>query len=401
MTEPERRKLILTEEEMGGPDVPVAPPAPGGAPPPRQPAYGSPPPPSAPPQPPAQEFPTVRGVGAPRQVVGAGSSAAAPATLPAWLNVNSVIGRSIVAAAAGISLGWLVGEVTGAASMQGFGDSKLTLDAKAGLWVALIGFVFTIVYTGWEHILARSPEGLLHVAKTSGPVGAGLGFVSGFLAQMIFAELIQSLLESGSLSSLHDVRLYAARALAWGLFGMGMGAASAALIRSRQKLVNGVIGGAIGGAVGGLVFHWVGLKMLDSQGTARLIGLLFVGVGIGVAIGLIETARRDAWLNVIGGAMTGKEFIVYEAETKIGSDPKCEIVLIKDPAIKPYHFVINTPAGSAQQRRTLIAYEGCAVTIHGQPVAQHTLRDGDVIGVGSTTIKYAERTAQQPLTSGI
>ena len=89
--------------------------------------------------------------------------------------------------------------------------------------------------------------------------------------------------------------------------------------------------------------------MLESQGTARLIGLLFVGVGIGVAIGLIETARRDAWLNVVGGAMTGKEFIVYEAETKIGSDPKCEIVLIKDPAIQPYHFVINTPAGNAHQ----------------------------------------------------
>ena len=41
------------------------------------------------------------------------------------------------------------------------------------------------------------------------------------------------------------------------------------------------------------------------------------------------------------------------------------------------------------------------MTIHGQPVAQHTLRDGDVIGVGTTFIKYAERTAPQPLSSGI
>ena len=393
MTEPERRKLVLTEEDMGGPAAPAAPPPAANAPPPQQ--------PGAPAQPPAQEFPTVRGVGASPRVVSPGSSAAAAPGLPAWLNVNTVIGRSIIAAAAGIALGWVLGEVTGRANAPSGAESKLGLDITTGIWVALIGVVFAIVYTGWEHIVARNPEGVLHVAKTSGPVGAGLGFVSGFLAQVVFAELIESLLESGSLDSLHDYRLYLARALAWGLFGMGMGAASAVLIRSRQKLVNGLIGGAVGGAVGGLVFHWVGLEMQESQGTARLIGLLFVGVGIGVAIGLIETARKDAWLNVVGGAMTGKEFIVYEAETKIGSDPKCEIVLIKDPAIQPYHFVINTPPGTAQRGRTLIAYQGCAVTIHGQPVAQHTLRDGDVVGVGTTLIKYSERTVQQSLSSGI
>ena len=389
MDEPERRKIVLTEEDMGGSAAAAAPPTAATVPPPQQ------------PEPAAQEFPTVRGVGGAPRVVSPGSSAAQAPALPAWLNPNTVIGRSIVAAAAGIALGWVIGEVTGRANAPRGAESKLGLDITTGIWVAVIGVVFAIVYTGWEHIVARNPEGLLHVAKTSGPVGAGLGFVSGFLAQVVYAELIESLLESGSLESLHDYRLYLARALAWGLFGMGMGAASAVLIRSRQKLINGLIGGAVGGAVGGLVFHWVGLEMQESEGTARLIGLLFVGVGIGLAIGLIETARKDAWLNVIGGAMTGKEFIVYEAETKIGSDPKCEIVLIKDPAIQPYHFVINTPPGTAQGGHTLVVYQGCAVTVHAQPVAQHTLRDGDVIGVGSTLIRYSERAAQQPLSSGI
>jgi hypothetical protein len=398
VSDTERRKLVLTEEDMAGPAAPAAPPPPADAPPPWQAA----PPPRAP----VQEFPTVGGVGAPRRVVAPGAAPprsvapGAPPALPAWLNVNTVIGRSIVAAAAGIALGWLIGEVTGAAGWPQTAQSKLGLDVKTGVWVALIGVLFTIVYAGWEHILARSPEGLLHVAKTSGPVGAGLGFVSGFIAQFVFAELLQNILESGDIPTPNDIRFYLARALAWGLFGMGMGAASAALIRSRQKLINGLIGGAIGGAVGGIVFHWLG-SQISSEGTARLIGLLVVGIGIGVAIGLIETARRDAWLNVVGGAMTGKEFIVYEAETKIGSDPKCEIVLIKDPAIQPYHFVINTPAGAGQQRRTLVAYQGCAVTIQGQPVAQHTLRDGDVIGVGTTSIKYAERATQQSLAGGI
>jgi pSer/pThr/pTyr-binding forkhead associated (FHA) protein len=31
------------------------------------------------------------------------------------------------------------------------------------------------------------------------------------------------------------------------------------------------------------------------------------------------------------------------------------------------------------------------VTVNGAPIAQHQLRDGDRIGVGATTIAYAER----------
>lgn len=397
MTGPERRKLVLTEEELTAPEAPPAPPPPRHSPPP--PSYAAP----APQQPP-QEFPTVGGVGGPPRAVAPGSAApGAPPALPTWLNVNTVRGRSLVAAAAGIALAWAVTELLGGAEWGAGSHSKLALDASSAAWVAILGLLFVVVYSGWEHILARNPDGLLHVLRTTGPAGAGLGFVSGFIAQAVFTALIDAIDPTGHglFVDPGDLRLYLARALAWGLFGMGVGAASAALIRSRQKLVNGLIGGAIGGAVGGLVFHWVSLQMPTSQGSARLIGLLFVGVGIGVAIGLIETARRDAWLNVIGGAMTGKEFIVYEAETKVGSGPKCEIVLIKDPAVQPYHFVINTPAATTQQTRTLVAYQGCEVTIQGQRVAQHTLRDGDVIGVGSTFIRYSERTTQQPLASGI
>jgi hypothetical protein len=320
--------------------------------------------------------------------------------MPSWLDANTVVGRSLVAAAVAIALGWLVTEVTGLSTWPADARSKLGLDALTGVWVAALGVIFAIVYTGWEHILARSPDGLAHVARTSGPVGAGLGFVSGFLAQFVYLELIESIGSAQVFFEPDDARLYLARALAWGLFGMGMGAASAVLIRSRQKLVNGLIGGAVGGAIGGVVFHWTGLH-IDSEVFGRLVGLLIVGAGIGIAIGLIETARREAWLNVIGGAMTGKEFILYAVETKVGSDPKCEIVLVKDPAIKPHHFIISTPVGPGHQPRTLTAYQGCAVTIQGHPVAQHVLRDGDVIGVGATAIRYSERAVQQPIAHSI
>ena len=122
---------------------------------------------------------------------------------------------------------------------------------------------------------------------------------------------------------------------------------------------------------------------MQSSTFARLIGLLVIGAGIGLAIGLVETLRRQAWLHIIGGGMAGKEFVLYESETKVGSSPKCEITLIKDPGIQPHHFIISAAPNGG--RRTITAYQGCAVTINGTPIAQHELRDGDAIGVGATT----------------
>ena len=77
------------------------------------------------------------------------------------------------------------------------------------------------------------------------------------------------------------------------------------------------------------------------------------------------------------------------SETRVGSSPLCDVTVIKDPGVQPYHFTVSPETAG---RRTLTAYQGCAVTINGAPVAQHTLRNGDAIGVGSTTIRYAERT---------
>jgi hypothetical protein len=86
--------------------------------------------------------------------------------------------------------------------------------------------------------------------------------------------------------------------------------------------------------------------------------------------------------------MTGKEFVLYEVETPVGSSPKCGITLIKDSNIAPFHFVI----GAADRgRRTIAAYEGATIAVNGTPVTHHVLRSGDTITVGGTAIAYSER----------
>jgi hypothetical protein len=382
----DRPKLILTEDDLG-PDADAAQPAstqqPAAAPPVTQPPAQ---------QPPAeQQFPALGGDAfAPPRVLTSNDLPGGSAPLP--FNLGDVKTRSLVAASVGIAVGWAICEITGIGGATATSESELNF--QSGIFVAVLGLAFAVIYNGWEQIENRSVEGLLHVARQVALAGAGIGFVSGFLAQVIYTPISRNVVENATFDDLESLtsnpKLYMARALAWGMFGMGMGAASAMLVRSREKLINGLIGGAVGGAIGGVVFHWAAFN-IDSAALSRLIGLLVIGAGIGLAIGLVETARREAWLHVIAGGMAGKEFILYAAETKVGSDPKCDIVLIKDQAIQPYHFTIVTAAGPGVARRVLTAYQGCPVTIDGQPVAQHELRNGDTIGVGSTSIAYAER----------
>lgn len=381
----ERRKLVLTEDDFGPVDDGAASAAPVAQ---RSPAQQQP---SAEQREPAERFPALDGNSqAPPRVLTAGELPGGSAAPP--FSLGDVKARSLVAASVGIAIGWAICEVTGIGTGSATSESELNI--QAGLFVAVLGLTFAIVYSGWEQIEARSAEGLLHVARQVAPLGAAIGFASGFLAQVIYTPISRNVVESATFDDLGNIaanpKLYMARALAWALFGMGMGAASAMLVRSREKLINGLIGGAIGGAVGGVVFHWAAFN-IDSEALSRLIGLLVIGAGIGLAIGLVETARREAWLHVIAGGMAGKEFILYAAETKVGSDPRCDIVLIKDAEIQPYHFTIVTSPGAGAVRRVLTAYQGCQVTIGGQPAVRHELRNGDVIGVGSTSIAYAER----------
>jgi hypothetical protein len=356
MSTPERPKLVISFDD-DGPDEPTA---------------------VAPPTP---TLPPVGGM-APRQLQPAARTPSSPGAALGDFSLGSVQGRSLVAATAAIVAGWAITEITGVAGLTA--TTKAGANVHAGLWVGLLGLVFAIVYTGWEQIEARDGEGLLLRVRQAGPWGAGLGFVAGFLASVIFQALLIQAFKNGS-----HALLYVARGLGWGIFGLGMGATTAVVVRAREKLVNGALGGVIGGALGGLLFEFVG-EHVHSETLSRLIGLLVVGAGIGLAIGLVETLRREAWLRVVGGGMTGKEFVLYEVETPVGSSPKCGVTLIKDPAIAPFHFVIR--AGDGRGRRTITPYEGATVAINGTPISHHVLRSGDTIAVGATTIAYSERT---------
>jgi len=301
------------------------------------------------------------------------------------MSLGGTLPNNVIAAAVAALAGW-------AAFRLFFSGPTETTDlvGRAALEFAVFGGVFGAVVAAWDDARAGLWEAAGQSALAGLVVGAIGGAISGAVAQEIYGKLIKNILENATFEDLGDIysspKFYLTRALGWAIFGVGVGASLGVAKRSSRKAINAGIGGAVGGALGGLVFHWASIHIQD-ESMAQLIGFAVVGIGIGVAIGLVEVARRQAWLKVIGGGMLGKEFIVYHQVTNVGSAPKCEITLIKDPRVGPFHCRIDDRGG----RYSIAAYEGNQVSINGTPVTSHWLRTGDAIEVGGTTLQYQER----------
>ena len=296
------------------------------------------------------------------------------------LSFGGTLPNSIAAAAVAAVAGWL-------AFRAAFANPEPTADlvGQTALHFGLFGGVFAAIFAAWEDARSGLWDAALRSGLTGLVLGAIGGAISGAVAQLVFEELIENILEDDFVS-FESAEFYLSRGLGWAIFGTGAGLALGVAKGSSRKALNGAIGGAIGGALGGIVFHYAALNIED-EAISQLIGLGVVGLGIGIAVGLVEVARRQAWLKIVRGGMLGKEFIVYHQATNVGSAPKCEITLIKDPQVAPFHCRIDDHGG----RYSLAAYEGSRVSVNGTPVSSHWLRAGDAVEVGGTTLQYQER----------
>lgn len=270
-----------------------------------------------------------------------------------------------------IVIGWAITEAAGLATGSSLGP--------VAVYTAIIGAVYGLITSSWSDLVTRIWDRAIIRACIGAFVGAAAGALAGALFQVLFNEL-QAADDPGA------IRFYLLRSLSWAVFGVGIGAAAGIAERSVRKTTNGIIGGLVGGLIGGAIFHWLSLNV-DSASNARLAGLSAIGIVVGAAIGVVEVARRQAWVRVTAGGMAGKEFILYHATTQVGSSPKCELTLIKDANVEPFHLRIDDQSG----RRLLTAYDGAEVSVNDVAVRSRTLRNGDRIRVGGTTLEYLER----------
>src|SRR5207248_11537129 len=107
----------------------------------------------------------------------------------------------------------------------------------------------------------------------------------------------------------------------------------------------------------------------------------------GIAMGIAEQVRNEHWLDVVSGGMAGKQFILDHDATPIGSGPNCNITLVKDASISAHHVTLRR-IGDALVAEAMVP---ATVTVNGVPSFQHTLRDGDVVQIGSTVVRYCQK----------
>ncbi|MBV9125242.1 MAG: FHA domain-containing protein [Planctomycetes bacterium] len=198
------------------------------------------------------------------------------------------------------------------------------------------------------------------------------------------------------------------RFLGWVLVGVAIGASIGMydLIRARgdrqargvavRKILNGIGGGTVGGLVGGLIFEAL-QSFLDLRRFSLALGLVILGGSIGLLIGLAQVILKEAWLRVESGFRPGREMMLSKPETTIGRAESCDLGLFGDSAVDRTHARILM-----DRNQYFVEDAGSAggTFLNDVAVQQATpLRNGDVIRVGNSVLRFGER-RQQPQRPG-
>ena len=247
-------------------------------------------------------------------------------------------------------------------------------------WQIIIGLLIGLGLAMAEPVVGHNRES----AMIRGLVGAGLGALGGFICSL-FINDVYHFLGGGKVVSSFVTQMFA-RGVGWSILGAFLAIAPGIAMRNWKKFLLGLAGGAIGGLLGGLLFDPI-CKLTGSDIPARFVNILGLGVGAAVATTLLEEVAKQGWLKVATGVITGKQFILYRNPTVIGSSPKAEIYLFKDPTIAPKHAAINGIGGEF----LLTALNNATVLLNGKPVRQQRLRNGDQIRVGNTIFLFGSR----------
>jgi hypothetical protein len=306
-----------------------------------------------------------------------GSIAALPTAAATRSGIYSTPLYTCLAGLAGALIGWALTESMWGES-AGSGGNILVHSAS---FFGLIGACLGAAVGAVEGIMSRAADKAFKggaIGFIVGLIGCGIG---GMIAQLIYSAILSSNSEP-SLSS-----YMTARTIGWGVAGCFVGLGQGFAMLSGKKILNGFLGGLGGGLIGGFLFDPISLVTQNGI-VSRLVGLALIGAAAGLLMGLVEQWLKDAWLHVTTGPLTGKQFVIYKNPTVIGSSPKCDIYLFKDPAIEPHHASIShdgrvysiedvgTPAGTL---------------VNGRRIGRQRLQTGDRVQLGSTSFLYSER----------
>lgn len=279
-------------------------------------------------------------------------------------------------------LGWLITELF--ASDKTYSQELTSLIQEAALYAGLVGAAIGMSL-GIAYAIAAGNANKAIRSAFSGLLFGGLGgIVGGSLAQYIYGTILLSYL-------LGDFGQIILRAVGWSMLGLLIGVGQGALVPVKAKMRNGIIGGALGGLLGGAAFQLI-LSGIGEAPLGRGLALAVMGLSIGILVSLVEEASKEAWLHMKTGPLGGKQFVIYEERTVIGSNPSSHILLLKDSQVLPEHAVITRLGANFCLNK---ASSDAPVMVNGRSINRHNLKDGDIITLGNSDLIFHIRSSKK------
>ena len=244
------------------------------------------------------------------------------------------------------------------------------------LWSAVIALFVGLFLGIGEGVYYGSKEKTVKYALIGAGVSLAIGFISGYLAQWMYAEMLTDEPEEFAAAFV--------RGLGWAIMGLGIGTSVGLIKPEKKRMLFCALGGLVGAFVGGFLFNYV-CDIIPNDVVARGTAIVIMGILIGVGVGLLEQFAKAAWLKVIRGEFEGKEYLVFAGTTSIGNNGKNTIVLFKDKLVGPHHCDIKLE-GSKYVLTDCGTPMGTIV--NGQKTTRHVLKQGDAIAIGNSVLVF-------------
>lgn len=244
------------------------------------------------------------------------------------------------------------------------------------MWSGIIALFIGLFLGIGEGVFYGSKEKAFKYALIGAGVSIAIGFISGYLAQWMYAEMLTD--------DPADITAAFVRGLGWAIMGLGIGVAVGLIKPEKKRMLFCALGGLGGGFVGGFLFNYV-CDIIPNDVVARAVAIVIMGSLIGLGVGLLEQFAKQAWLKVIRGEFEGKEYLVFAGTTSIGNNGKNTIVLFKDKLVGPHHCDIKLEGS----KYVLVdCGTPMGTVVNGNKTARHVLRQGDAIAIGNSVLVF-------------
>ncbi|MHB1462085.1 MAG: FHA domain-containing protein [Armatimonadota bacterium] len=290
------------------------------------------------------------------------------------------------------------------AIMGGFGTA-LRESLKQSL---IIGAVMCLFLGSAERLGRNDTRGALRQAGLAALYGLPGGFITLNLSNALYT-LLSNLLGNPVVHGQAGLGGYALdlvpRAFGWMVLGAGLGFTASYPGGSSRRNWHATVGGALGGVVAGVLFVVLsmtlgsmvaGLAGRPNEVTevgvfGRAVGFTVIGGAVGLLMSLMKEMLKSAWIEVILARNETQEFPIDKTRNMIGRSETADVPLYADPAIAPNQAAILWANGAFVLQnlnpQTLVSVN------NGAPGG---LKHGDVIRIGSYTLRFCEKKGRVP-----